>query len=234
LEIVFQIENRKSEIENQKSKMNLSPILLSIQVTFFATLGILVIGLGLALFFARVQMRGKLILETIVNLPLVLPPTVVGYFLLIVLGRDGLARWSGVNLLFTWQAAVIAAIIVAMPLMVQSAKAAIANIDPALENAARTLGSSEIEIIWRVTLPLARRGILAGLVLGSARALGEFGATLMVAGNIPGVTQTAPLAIYDAVQSGRFADANVLVVALSILSFASLFVVNRMQKNNAR
>jgi len=141
---------------------------------------------------------------------------------------------TGVNLLFTWQAAVIAAIIVALPLMVQSAKAAIANIDPALENAARTLGLSEIEIIWRVTLPLARRGILAGLVLGSARALGEFGATLMVAGNIPGVTQTAPLAIYDAVQSGRFADANVLVMALSVLSFASLFVVNRMQKNNAR
>ena len=214
--------------------MNLSPILLSIQVTFFATLGILVIGLGLALFLARVQMRGKIIVETLVNLPLVLPPTVVGYFLLILLGRDGLARLTGVNLLFTWQAAVIAAIIVALPLMVQSAKAAIANIDPALENAARTLGLSEIEIIWRVTLPLARRGILAGLVLGSARALGEFGATLMVAGNIPGVTQTAPLAIYDAVQSGRFADANVLVMALSVLSFASLFVVNRMQKNNAR
>jgi len=214
--------------------MNLSPILLSIQVTFFATLGILVIGLALALFLARVQMRGKIIVETLVNLPLVLPPTVVGYFLLILLGRDGLARLTGVNLLFTWQAAVIAAIIVALPLMVQSAKAAIANIDPALENAARTLGLSEIEIIWRVTLPLARRGILAGLVLGSARALGEFGATLMVAGNIPGVTQTAPLAIYDAVQSGRFADANVLVMALSVLSFASLFVVNRMQKNNAR
>jgi molybdate transport system permease protein len=203
---------------------------LSIQVTFFATIGILLMGLSLALFLARVKLPGKVILETLINLPLVLPPTVVGYYLLIVLGRDGLARLTGVNLLFTWQAAVVAAIIVAMPLMVQSAKAAIESVDPTLENAARTLGSSEIEIVWRVTLPLARRGILAGLVLGSARALGEFGATLMVAGNIPGVTQTAPLAIYDAVQSGRFADANVLVLVLSALSFASLFAVSQMQK----
>lgn len=209
--------------------MNLSPFLLSIQVTFFATIGILVIGLALALFLARTQMRGKVILETLINLPLVLPPTIVGYFLLIVLGRDGVTRWLGVNLLFTWQAAVLAAIVVAMPLMVQSAKAAIASVDPNLENAARTLGSTEFEIIWRVTLPLARRGILAGLILGSARALGEFGATLMVAGNIPGITQTAPLAIYDAVQSGRFADANILVLMLTALSFVSIFAVSRMQ-----
>jgi molybdate transport system permease protein len=210
--------------------MNLSPILLSIQVTIFATFGILSIGLALALFLARVKMHGKIVIETLINLPLVLPPTVVGYYLLVVLGRDGVAGWTGINLLFTWQAAVIAAIIVALPLMVQSAKAAIASVDPVLENAARTLGSSELEIIWRVTLPLARRGIWAGLVLGSARALGEFGATLMIAGNIPGVTQTAPLAIYDAVQSGRWADANVLVVMLSVLAFASLLVVNRLQR----
>ncbi len=209
--------------------MNWPPILLSIQVTFFATIGILLIGLALALFLARTRMRGKVIIETLINLPLVLPPTVVGYYLLIALGRDGVARWFGVNLLFTWQAAVIAAIIVAMPLMVQSAKAAFESVDPTLENAARTLGSTELEIIWRVTLPLARRGILAGLVLGSARALGEFGATLMVAGNIPGVTQTAPLAIYDAVQSGRFVDANVLALMLTVLSFLSLFAVSRMQ-----
>jgi molybdate transport system permease protein len=102
-------------------------------------------------------------------------------------------------------------------------------VDPTLESAARTLGSTELEIIWRITLPLARRGILAGLVLGSARALGEFGATLMIAGNIPGVTQTAPLAIYDAVQAGRYADANGMVLLLTALSFASLLAVNRMQ-----
>lgn len=210
--------------------MNLPPILLSIQVTFFATIGILVVGLALALFLARTRVRGKVVIETLVNLPLVLPPSVVGYFLLIVLGRDGpLVRWFDLNLLFTWQAAVIAAIVVALPLMVQSAKAALESVDPMLENAARTLGSTEFEIIWRVTLPLARRGILAGLVLGTARALGEFGATLMVAGNIPGRTQTASLAIYDAVQSGRFAEANVLVLMLTALSFVSIFAVSRMQ-----
>lgn len=209
--------------------MSWHPFLLSLQVTLFATLGILLLGLGLALFLARTHFTGKTIVETLINLPLVLPPTVVGYYLLLALGRDGLARLTGINLLFTWQAAVVAAIIVALPLMVQSAKAAIANVDPTLENAARTLGSTEAEIIWRITLPLARRGILAGLVLGSARALGEFGATLMIAGNIPGVTQTAPLAIYDAVQAGRYADANGMVIVLSVLSFASLFIVNRMQ-----
>ncbi len=215
--------------------MNLPPILLSIQVTLFATIGILVIGLALALFLARTHMRGKIVIETLVNLPLVLPPTVVGYYLLITLGRDGpLVRLFDLNVLFTWQAAVIAAIVVALPLMVQSAKAALESVDPTLENAARTLGSTEPEIIWRVTLPLARRGVFAGLVLGSARALGEFGATLMVAGNIPGRTQTAPLAIYDAVQAGRFADANALVLMLTALSFASIFAVSRMQARAAR
>ncbi len=215
--------------------MNYSPILLSIQVTVFATIGILVIGLALALFLARTQVRGKIVIETLVNLPLVLPPTVVGYYLLITLGRDGpLVRLFDLNVLFTWQAAVIAAIVVALPLMVQSAKAALESVDPTLENAARTLGSTEPEIIWRVTLPLARRGVFAGLVLGSARALGEFGATLMVAGNIPGRTQTAPLAIYDAVQAGRFADANALVLMLTALSFASIFAVSRMQARAAR
>ncbi|MBI4787930.1 MAG: molybdate ABC transporter permease subunit [Chloroflexi bacterium] len=212
--------------------MNLQPLLLSIQVTFVATIGILVIGLALALFLARTRMRGKIIFETLINLPLVLPPSVVGYYLLIILGREGpLVRLFDVNLLFTWQAAVVAAIVVAMPLMVQSAKAALESVDATVENAARTLGSTEIEVIWRVTLPLARRGIIAGLILGSARALGEFGATLMVAGNIPGRTQTAPLAIYDAVQAGRFGDANFLVLMLTVLSLSSLFAVSRMQQN---
>ncbi|MBI5301995.1 MAG: molybdate ABC transporter permease subunit [Chloroflexi bacterium] len=211
--------------------MNWTAILLSIQVTLMATIGVLVIGLALALFLARIRLRGKIVLETLINLPLVLPPTVVGYLLLIVLGRDGpLVRLFDVNLLFTWQAAVIAAMVVAMPLMAQAAKAAIESVDPVLENAARTLGLNEFEVVWRVTLPLARRGILAGLVLASARALGEFGATLMVAGNIPGRTQTAPLAIYDAVQAGRWMDANILVAILSLLSFASLLAVNHMNR----
>ncbi len=207
----------------------LSAILLSLQVTLAATIGILAMGVALALLLARTRWRGKIVLELLVNLPLVLPPSVVGYYLLVALGRDGLARITNYQLLFTPAAAVIAAIVVALPLMVQSAKAAIESVDPALENAARTLGQTEWQVLARVTLPLARRGILAGLVLGSARALGEFGATLMVAGNIPGVTQTAPLAIYDAVQAGRFADANALVLILTALSLASLIAVNRMQ-----
>ncbi|MBI5653841.1 MAG: ABC transporter permease subunit, partial [Chloroflexi bacterium] len=137
--------------------MNPAPIFLSLQVTLIATMGIFISGLALALLLARVQMRGKIILETLINLPLVLPPTVIGYYLLIALGRDGLARFSGVHLLFTWQAAVIAAIIVALPLMVQASQAALKNVDPVLENVARTLGLSEWEVIARVTLPLARR-----------------------------------------------------------------------------
>lgn len=211
--------------------MNLSPIFLSIQVTLVATVGILILGLALALFLARTRTRAKILIETLINLPLVLPPSVIGYYLLITLGRGGpLVRWFDLNLVFTWQAAVIAAIVVALPLMVQSSKAALESVDPIVENAARTLGSSEPEVIWRVTLPLARRGILAGLVLGSARALGEFGATLMVAGNIPGRTQTAPLAIYDAVQDGRLGDANLLVLMLTTLSLLSLIAVSGIQR----
>ncbi len=210
----------------------LSPIILSIQVTLAATIGIFVIGLALALFLARTRARGKIIFELLINLPLVLPPSVVGYYLLVTLGKDGLLfQITNYQLLFTPAAAVIAAIVVALPLMVQAAKAALENVDPTLENAARTLGLTEWQIILRVTLPLARRGIFAGLVLGSARALGEFGATLMIAGNIPGVTQTAPLAIYDAVQAGRFADANVLVLILTLLSLASLLAVHQLQRS---
>lgn len=210
--------------------MNWHPLLLSIQVTLAATIGILMIGLALALVLVRTRVRGKIIVETLVNLPLVLPPSVVGYYLLVVLGREGpLVRWFDLNLLFTWPAAAIASTVVALSLMVQSSKAALEGVYPTLENAARTLGSSEREVIWRVTLPLARRSILAGLILGSARALGEFGATLMVAGSIPGRTQTAPLAIYDAVQAGRFADANTLVLLLTALSLVSLLAVSRMQ-----
>jgi molybdate transport system permease protein len=147
------------------------------------------------------------------------------------LGRGSpLVEWLGVRILFTWVAAAIASAIVGLPLMVGAARAAVANVDPALENAARTLGSSEIEVLWRVTLPLARRGILAGLVLGAARALGEFGATLMVAGNIPGRTQTLPLAIYDAVQNRQYGLANGMVLLTTALAFLSLWVVRRFER----
>jgi molybdate transport system permease protein len=207
------------------------PVILSLQVTAVATLFILVIGLALALVLARSHFAGKTILETATNLPLVLPPSVVGYYLLLALGRGSpLAEWTGWRILFTWPAAAIAATIVGLPLMVQASQAALANVNPALENAARTLGSSEPEVFWRVTLPLARRGILAGLVLGAARALGEFGATLMVAGNIPGRTQTLPLAIYDAVQNRQYDTANQMVLLMTALAFFALWFVRRIEQ----
>jgi molybdate transport system permease protein len=209
----------------------LAPFLLSLQVTAVATGMMLVIGLPLALLLARRRFPGATLVETAVNLPLVLPPTVVGYYLLLLLGRGGpVAEWFGWRLLFTWGAAAIASAVVGLPLLVQSARAAIAGVDPALENAARTLGSSEAAVIWRVTLPLARRGILAGVVLAAARALGEFGATLMVAGNIPDRTQTLPLAIYDAVQNRQYAQANWMVLVMTVLAFVSLWAVRRFEQ----
>ena len=210
--------------------MNWQALILSLKVTAVATAAIFVVGLALALLFARRRFPGKTFVETLVNLPLVLPPTVVGYFLLMVLGRGNpLVDWLGVRILFTWGVAAVASIIVGLPLMVGAARAAIAEVDPALENAARTLGSSEPEVLWRITLPLARRGILAGLVLGATRALGEFGATLMIAGNIPGRTQTLPLAIYDAVQNRQYGQANAMVALMTVLAFLSLWAVRKFE-----
>jgi len=215
--------------------MNWNAVLLSIQVTAVATLFLFVFGLGLGLLLARFRFPGRTLIETLINLPLVLPPTVLGYYLLLTLGRGSpVVEWFHIQLLFTWPAAAIAAGVVGLPLMVQSARAAIAGIDPAIENAARTLGSSEFAVLWRVTLPLARRGILAGLILGSARALGEFGATLMVAGNIPDQTQTLPLAIYDAVQSRQYELANRMVMVMTALAFAGLWWVRRLEESRLR
>jgi len=210
--------------------MSWAAALLSVQVTLVATSIIFVAGLALALLLARTRFRGQLLVEVLIALPLVLPPSVLGYYLLLLLGRGSpIAEWLQIRLLFTWPAAVIASAVVGLPLMVQSTRAALANVDPVLESAARTLGSGELEILWRVTLPLARRGTLAGVILGGARALGEFGATLMVAGNIPGHTQTLPLAIYDAVQAQRYGDANVMVAVMTALAFAGLWWVRRME-----
>ena len=206
------------------------PFLLSLQVTAVATSLILVVGLSLAWLLARRRFPAQTVVETLINLPLVLPPSVVGYYLLLGLGRGSpVVEWWGIHLLFTWWAATVASAVVGLPLMVQAARAAIANVDPGLENVARTLGSSEPEVFWRVTLPLARRGILAGLVLGATRALGEFGATLMIAGNMPGRTQTLPLAIYDAVQNQHYALAHGLALVMIILGFLSLWGVRRME-----
>jgi molybdate transport system permease protein len=208
----------------------MTPLQLSLLVTGSATVIIVLAGLPLALLLARRRFPGRTLLETLILLPLVLPPSVVGYYLLVALGGTGPLATLGLNLLFTWPAAVLASAIVGLPLMVKSAKAAIASVDPALEDAARVCGASEVEVLRRITLPLARKGLLAGVVLGAARAFGEFGATLMVAGSIPGRTQTLPLAIYDAVQAGRYGDAHTLVLLTTVLALASLLVVGYLDR----
>ena len=214
--------------------MNWHPLVLSLEVTVIATVLLFVIGLSLGFLLARANFWGRTLLETLINLPMVLPPTVVGYYLLYFLGRGSMLKeWMGVDVLFTWKAIVIASAIMGMPLMVQGARAAIGGVDPALENAARTLGASEFSVFWHVTLPLARRGILAGLLLGATRALGEFGATLMVAGDIPGRTQTVPLAIYDAVMNRDYETANQLVLIMSSLAFLSLWSARWLERSPA-
>ena len=205
--------------------------MLSLQVTIVATSILFVVGLVLGVFLTRFRIPGQIIIEVIIFLPLVLPPSVIGYLLLLALGRGSpIVEWFHINLLFSWYAAAIASAVVGLPLMFQSARTAIASVDHNLENAARTLGSSELEILWRVTLPLARRGVVAGLILGGARALGEFGATLMVAGNIPGQTQTLPLAIYDAVQARRYDEAQMMVVVMTAVAFIGLWFVRQLER----
>ncbi len=209
--------------------------MLSLQVTIVASALILVLGLGLGIWLARTEFPGQILVSTLLNLPLVLPPSVVGYFLLLALGRGSpVKEWLGIDLLFTWQAGAIASAVVALPLMVESTRAAIANVNPDLEAAARTLGSREPEILWRITLPLAYRGILAGFGLSVARGLGEFGATLMVCGSIPGRTQTLPLAIYDAVQAQKYALANVMVLIMTAIAFVLLWWVRLLERQQVK
>ena len=173
-------------------------------------------------------------MEAALTLPLLLHPPVIGYGLLLLIGKNGLLGKTlagmGLSLIFTWWAAVLASTVVAFPLMYQSAKAAFQSVDLNCEKAARTLGAGEIRTFFTITLPLAWPGIMAGLVLSFARALGEFGATLMVAGNIPGQTQTVPLAIYFAVDTGDNATAGILVAIITLFSFAVIFWVNRRTK----
>jgi molybdate transport system permease protein len=206
---------------------------LSIRVALFATLLNALLGIPLAYILARRAFRGRALVDLLVTLPLVLPPTVTGYYLIVLLGRRGwlgapVYAWTGWSVAFTWYAAVIAATVMALPLLVRTARAAIESVDRELEKAAHTLGRSEWRTALEVTLPLAKNGIIAGLVLAFARALGEFGATLMLAGNIPGKTTTVPLAIYTAVQTGEMGEAVLLVVALTILSCAVLMVAGRL------
>jgi len=206
---------------------------LSIRVALFATLLNALLGIPLAYILARRAFRGRALVDLLVTLPLVLPPTVTGYYLIVLLGRRGwlgapVYAWTGWSVAFTWYAAVIAATVMALPLLVRTARAAIESVDRELEKAAYTLGRSEWRTALEVTLPLAKNGIIAGLVLAFARALGEFGATLMLAGNIPGKTTTVPLAIYTAVQTGEMGEAVLLVAALTILSCGVLMVAGRL------
>jgi len=206
---------------------------LSLKVAGWATVISLVLGVALGYLLARCRFPGRELLDALLTLPMVLPPTVLGYYLLVIIGRRGwLGGWLhdtlGISLIFTWQGAVIAASIVAFPLVFKPARAAFESIDPQLEQAARVLGLRAGQVFVRVTLPLAWRGILAGLLLAFARALGEFGATLMVAGSIPGETQTLSLAVYDAVQAGQDDLANRLVLITSLVCVAVLLVAGRL------
>jgi len=182
------------------------------------------------------KFRGREVVDAAVTLPLVLPPTVLGYYLLVVLGRHSpvgqLYEWIfGTPLVFTWQAAVVAALFRSLPLLVKSARATFESIDRSYERAARNLGASEFRLFWRVTLPLARRSILAAAALAFAQGLGDFGVTLMIAGNIPGHTRTVALAIYDAVEAGKGNVAIVLVLIVSAVALAILAMANRLTTN---
>ncbi len=212
---------------------------LSLKVACCATLLNLLLGTAAGFALARGRFPGRDLLDTVLTLPMVLPPTVLGYYLLVVFGRNGwLGQWLqeglGINLIFTWQGAVLAAAVVTFPLVFKPARAAFEGVNPQLEQAARVLGLPESAVFLRVTLPLAWRGLLAGLLLAFARALGEFGATLMIAGSIPGQTQTLSIAVYEAVQAGNDTLANQLVVLVSVVCMIMLWSTARLAKPKER
>lgn len=211
-----------------------SPLALSLWISFLAALIALVIGIALAWLLVRKNFRGKSLLEGITLLSLVLPPTVLGYYLLVLLGQRGLGPYIeqlfGFRFVFAWPGAVVAASITALPLVLTTVQISFADISKEIEDAARVDGCSEWQLFWRVIIPIAWRGILAGGLLGFLRALGEFGATLMVAGNIPGRTQTLAMAIYDAVQANDLARANSLALLLTGIAFGLLFLVLRLNR----
>lgn len=211
----------------------LGPLLLSFQVSLLATVLAGVLGVTLAGLLASRRFPGAELVDAVLNAPLVLPPTVLGYYLLVLLGRETpLGRayedLTGSSIVFTRTGATCAAALAALPFVARSARAALESVEPRYAEAAATLGASPLSALRRVLLPLASRGILAGLTLGFARSLGDFGVTLMVAGNIPGRTQTASLAIYDAIQAGRDAQAGGLAAVLTTLAVLSLYAINKL------
>jgi molybdate transport system permease protein len=208
------------------------PLLLSLKVAGWATAIDIVLGVAVAFGLSRWRSSARELVDSLLTLPLVMPPTVLGYYLLVLLGRRGvIGAWLDkfdIQLVFTWQGAVIASAVVAFPLVLKSARTAFETVDPQFERAARTLGISEAAVFFRVTLPLAARGILAGALLAFARALGEFGATLMIAGNLPGRTQTLSVAVYAAVQAGDDSTANILVIVTSVTCVVILLTAGRL------
>jgi len=212
---------------------------LSLKVATWATALDLLLGVALGYLLARKRFPGRELLDAVLTLPMVMPPTVLGYYLLVLIGRNGwLGSWLqksfGLNLIFTWQAAVIAAAVVAFPLVLKGARSAFEAVDQQLEQAARVLGISGFAVFLRVTLPLAWRGVLGGTLLAFARAMGEFGATLMVAGSIPGKTQTLSIAVYEAVQAGQDDHANLLVIITSVTCIVVLVAANKLTPNRNR
>lgn len=206
-----------------------SPLWISIKVALLATGITFVLGLAAARWVLSIK-RGRSLVDGLFSLPMVLPPTVVGFFLLLAFGKNsfigGLLASSGVSVLFTWQGAVIAAAAVSFPIMYRTARGALEQIDPDIIDAGRTLGMSERKIFFKVMMPMARPGIAAAVILSFARALGEFGATMMLAGNIPGKTQTMSIAIYTAMQSGDREKAYVWVAVVMAISFVVILLMN--------
>ena len=212
---------------------------LTLKVAGCATAINLVLGVAAGWLIARRRFPGRELLDAVLTLPLVLPPTVMGYYLLVLVGKRGwLGHWLqqrfGIHLIFTWQGAVLAATVVAFPLILRSARTAFESVDPQLERAARVLGMTEWQVFFRVTVPMAWPGILAGALLVFARALGEFGATLMVAGSIPGRTQTLSVAVYEAVQAGQDDTANFLVLLTSLVCVVVLLASGRLAPTSTR
>lgn len=213
----------------------LAPLLLSFQVSLLATLLAGVLGVALAGLLAQRRLPGAELLDAILNAPLVLPPTVLGYYLLVLLGRESalghaFEAVTGSSIVFTRTGATCAAALAALPFVARSARAALQDVDRRFAEAAATLGATPLRAFRRVLLPLASRGIWAGITLGFARSLGDFGVTLMVAGNIPGRTQTASLAIYDAIQAGRDQQAGGLAAVLTALAVAALYAVSKLSQ----
>nr|WP_186812371.1 molybdate ABC transporter permease subunit [Paenibacillus xylanexedens] len=214
------------------------PVRLSLQVALLSSVIAVVVGVAVAWKMSRTAFRGKIFLETILMLPLVLPPTVVGFLLLVILGRRSLlGRWIeaifSAPVIFSWWAAVIAAVVVAFPLVYQTMKSGFNGVDRDLEDAGRSIGANEWQVFRYITLPLAGRALMTAFILGFARALGEFGATLMIAGNIPGKTQTVPTAIYVAVDSGNQTMAWAWTISIVIISFLMLLMTRQQRDSKA-